>query len=151
MFLLLVVGMISENEVAERKAMHPSRDTVAVAVQISAVDDRVQGVSVDNSRVLVKTTAINKIVQEGKSALPVLVAIMKNENVCFDTFVRCYSACDQILCAQDPGLVVYWSGGVESARTRSGIVRFSNRGLIDEHEFRARVIRDIVDKAKLKE
>src|ERR1700733_10791401 len=69
------------------------------------------GVSIDNSRVVITSKLINRLTQEGLGNLDILINAMKDSTISFDAFVRCYSACDQILRKVDPEIVVYWIGG----------------------------------------
>jgi hypothetical protein len=59
-----------------------------------------------NSHVEIHTTRIDRVVAVGPLTLRPLLVEMRRPDVSLDTFVRCYSACDQILAGG-----VRWHGG----------------------------------------
>jgi hypothetical protein len=105
-----------------------------------------QSLGVNNSRVLVGTPAIDKIVAAGPEMLDTLVQVMKDEKISFDAFTRCYSACDQIFAKFDPEIRVRWYGGCETKRTEEG-TRIFPGGQMDLAKFRREIVKDIVEKA----
>jgi hypothetical protein len=68
-------------------------------------------ISALNSHVEIRTRRVDRVVAVGPLALGPLLAEMRRPDVSVDTFVKCYSACDQIL--QNAGLTscVRWRGG----------------------------------------
>ncbi|MFO0966458.1 MAG: hypothetical protein U0793_12855 [Gemmataceae bacterium] len=101
-----------------------------------------QSISSDNSQVIVNTSGIDKIVKMGPKVVPDLVRIMKCETITFDTFTRCYSACDQILRAIDPKVRVFWTGG-SNLKKIGGVRRIFSGGHEDELGFRRAVVKSI--------
>src|ERR1700722_2504827 len=105
-----------------------------------------QSISSDNSQVIVRTAAIKKITDGGVDNLDVLINAMKTD-ISFDAFVRCYSACDQILQKIYPQQRAYWNGGSQHERIGE-FDRFIPGRIKDEKSFRRRVIEDIEKKRK---
>jgi hypothetical protein len=138
---------VASSEVVQTGERQVSQDDLLRLVEgIVNVDDGTQRIVVENSEVIVTTPAIDHVVKMGHEIIPALVQVMKCDKLSFDTFTRCYSACDQILRKQKADLSVYWSGGCETKRKGRGVDRIFPRGQENEGEFRKRVVDDIVKK-----
>jgi len=111
--------------------------------KITKIDDGKQEIIVFGGSIEVHTTAIDEIVRMGTSALQPLIVAMDNEQIDFDTFARCYAACNQILRSKKVGREVYWSGGCKVEKTARGNGRIAPDGQKNLREFRKRVTEDI--------
>ena len=131
--------------IAHRAVM--SHEAVVVAERIVANDGDAWSFSRNNSHVIIQTANIDAIVANGTSHFPHLVEIMQHHRISFDTFIRCYSACDQILRKIDPSIRVNWTGGAQVTGDL-GEYRVEPDGQQDGPEFRKWVTTDIVAKGK---
>jgi hypothetical protein len=95
-----------------------------------------------NSRIVVNTSGIRKLRKWGVRALPALVVLLRNDELTFDTFVRCYSAAEQILEDADPNIRVPWSGGVEFKPTEDRLY-FEPWGQAQVAEFRRQIAAEV--------
>ncbi len=114
--------------------------------RIVSLDEGPQFISIINSQVVVRTPGIEKVVKMGLAAIPALLDLLRCDDLSFDTFTRCYSACDQILRQKDPKMTVYWQGGCDTKEIRRGVNRLYPWGQIQVAKFRREVRRDIADK-----
>jgi hypothetical protein len=89
-------------------------EVLRIVERITNLDEGSQEIITLNSRVVVKTPTIKEIVAMGPRIIPVIIEVMKCEEISFDTFTRCYSACDQILRQKDPK--------IKSIRSRADLV-----------------------------
>jgi hypothetical protein len=110
--------------------------------------DEFQRISSDASRVVVETPAIRRITAQGPSILDVLISAMKEDMITFDAFVRCYSACDQILLKAGSSERVWWLGNNDE-ELDGRWNRFLPGRIKDVKAFRDKVIGDIITKRKL--
>ena len=101
-------------------------------------------ISSDNSQVVVEAPGIEFVVRKGMRAIPLLIEIMKNDELSFDTFVRCYSSCEQIFRSKDKSIVVKWYGGCDTKETLDRTWQIIPGGQTDDKEFRKEVRDDIV-------
>jgi hypothetical protein len=113
---------------------------------INKLDDANQEIRSENSHLFVDTPAISSIVKKGPSAIPALLLVMKCPDISFDTFARCYSACDQILSKLEPGIELYWTGGSRTKTTHDKRTRIVPGDYLDEQKFRVAVVKDIEEK-----
>jgi hypothetical protein len=128
----------------EKDGMDKAKKLLA---EIRRIDGH-QAYSIDNSQVVVLTPAIKGIVDSGLDSIDVLLLAMKEDSIDFDSFVRCYSACDQILRRKDAKLGVLWYGGCDVQRIQ-GEQRFFPGGQANEKTFRKSVIADAVKKRSI--
>lgn len=145
--MLIVLTISSLNNPDEQHDRDVKKMVKAILKRIVKIDQD-QTIKIDNSQVVIETAEIKRIVESGPSILKYLVLAMKDETITFDTFARCYSACDQILSYLDPKLHVYWTGGGETKKI-DGKTRLFPRGQANEKEFRRYVVEDIHKKASL--
>lgn len=117
---------------------------VSLVEQLCKVDDVNQSIEQNNGRVVVRTKTIDGVVKKGVDVIPYLVAAMRVEELDFDTFVRCYSACDQIIRTKRPDLHTYWDGGCTLVDTPAEIRRVRPGKQRDDGLYRAKVIDSIV-------
>ena len=111
--------------------------------------DGYQEISSENSQVVIVTPAIEAIVDSGPRKLNDLMLAMQIDEISFDAFARCYSACDQIIHAANPDLRVRWYGGSATVKI-NGETRITASGAyLDEIAFRKEVVADIVAKTAL--
>ena len=68
---------------------------------------------------------------------------MVDDQIPFDTFVRPYSACDQILREHGVKERVYWDGGCTIVGDDTGKMRLDHGVQMDMPSFRHRVVMDI--------
>jgi hypothetical protein len=101
-------------------------------------DRGLAGLSVDNSQVLIESRSVGGYVARGTKVIPVVLELMEIEDISFDTFIRCYSICDQILtkAGKKP---VWWQGGATTDKAG----RLIPSGQKNVPEFRSLVIQDI--------
>jgi hypothetical protein len=104
--------------------------------------------SVDNSHIIIRTRSIDRVVACGPRALPALLREMRHPDVSLDTFVRCYSACDQILRKAGLPDPVYWHGGLIDTDKAQGtrIVKLSRLDGFSAG-FRREQVQEIVQRA----
>jgi hypothetical protein len=147
---LAVVSTFDRHLRAEEKMT--KKTLAAIVEQLSGVDDAFQQISIDNSQIIVKTTAIKQLVAEGILIVPLILQIMKENDISFDLFTRCYSVCDQVISPKLHGSSIWWTGGCKQRVTESGVIRLDRGSQIDETDFRKKVIEDIEKKyRKVKE
>jgi len=103
-------------------------------------------ISSRNSRVRIRSPRVRKVVAMGPQVLPYLVEAMRQEEVDFNAFTYCYSACQQILRKVDPEINVFWNGGCDLVEGPSGLTLISPGHRGDVAAFRKRVVDDIVSK-----
>jgi hypothetical protein len=120
------------------------KEMMVILERITRTDEGWQSISVINSQVMIKTPGIEFVVRKGMKAIPLLIEIMKNDELSFDTFARCYSACEQILRSKDKSIIVKWSGGAETKKSHGRTWRILPFGQIDVKSFRKEVRDDIV-------
>lgn len=120
------------------------KEMMVILERITRIDEGSESISSDNSQVVIKTPGIEFVVRKGMRAIPLLIEIMKNEELSFDTFARCYSACEQILRSKDKSIVVKWYGGSDTKETLDHTWRIIRGGQTDDKEFRKEVRDDIV-------
>lgn len=120
------------------------KEMMVILERITRIDEGWQSISVDNSQVMIKTPGIEFVVHKGMRAIPLLIEIMKNDELSFDTFARGYSACEQILRSKDKSIIVKWSGGADTKKTHDRSWRILPFGQIDVKSFRKQVRDDIV-------
>jgi hypothetical protein len=101
--------------------------------------DGANGVEILNSRVVVNTSGIRILRQDGMKSVPALVSLLCRDELSFDTFVRCYSAAEQILKAENPDTEVPWDGGAEIVPTENGGFRLEPRGQMQLRKFRHKI------------
>lgn len=106
-------------------------------------DDKTINYSIRNSVVLIESSGIDQVAEHGYPNIPVLLQIMHDEHISFDTFVRCYSACQAILTPDDSSRATYWDGGAEVVQHSDYEFRFVPNGQIDDATFRHLVTEDI--------
>ncbi len=89
-------------------------DQKQVLVDAIADESQFVSISVDNSVVEIHTNAVDRVVKQGPAIIPALLKKMRMPGINFDTFIRCYSAAEQI--AEKQGLQdqIYWTGGATS-------------------------------------
>jgi hypothetical protein len=124
-----------------------SHEATVLQKRIVANDGDSWSFARDNSHVIIQTANIDDIVANGTSHFPYLIEIMQNQRISCDSFVRCYSACDQILRKIDPGIRVNWTGGAELTGDL-GEYRVEPGRQLDGPEFRKWVTTDIIAKAE---
>lgn len=96
-----------------------------------------------HSRIVVRTESIDRLVLQGPAVVPSIVRVMQPD-IEFDSFVRCYSICDQIIRRELPHTSIWWEGGCSTFRDANGDTRLAPEGQLDLAAFRVAVIRDIV-------
>jgi hypothetical protein len=94
--------------------------------------------AVDNSIVVIQSFGVDRVVAEGPPIVPLLVRRMKEKDVDFDTFIRCYSAAEQIATASGKSEDITWCGG---ASREEG--KFGPGGMPYDDDFRNMVIESI--------
>jgi putative membrane-bound dehydrogenase-like protein len=106
--------------------------------------------SIDNSHIVIKTQLIEDIVETGPRAIPFLLEAMQQPEVTLDTFARCYSCCDQILCNAGFKEGVRWCGGLIKDRESDEGFEIVGCARIDgfSEAFRKEQIEEIVRCAK---
>lgn len=102
---------------------------------------------VDNSEISLHSRGIEKIVKSGARELRDLVRIMKVKKCSFDTFTRCYSACNQIVLKELPGNRVLWYGGCRRKKDSLRGIRIHPR-FQNVSKLRNEVINDVVAKMR---
>jgi hypothetical protein len=131
-------------QLADQKMQGQTKKLLADIIRIEGS----QFFASDNSQVIVKTPAIKEITDQGLPILEVLINAMRDEKIDFDAFLRCYSACDQILRKAGSKRSVWWSGG-SRWEWKDGRQRFVfGFPWTDEQKFRKRVVEDIVEKRR---
>jgi hypothetical protein len=122
----------------------PARNAADYEESVARIDEVTNwgDISIDNGWVCIRSEGVDRVVAEGPAIVPYVLRWMRKPGISFDRFVRCYSACDQILRKVDPSTTVYWNGGAAPAGDwREG--RLEPRFQADNAEFRQRVIADI--------
>jgi hypothetical protein len=103
--------------------------------------------SVDNSHIIFGTPRIKKVVAFGTKVLPALLEEMRRPDVSLDTFVRCYSACDQILRKAGLPEPVDWHGGLIDVEGPGNLVVRTSRLDGFSAKFRRAQIKEIITRA----
>jgi hypothetical protein len=102
-----------------------------------------QQISVDNSRVAIEAIGVDRAVKAGRRVVPALLRKMRQDEVDFDTFVRCYSATLRIAEAEYWNTTPYWYGGAGTPDPFQGEQRLSPGWEAFDKPFRDRVITSI--------
>lgn len=146
--LLLVCSAVGAfaADVLDTRLSHQKQTMLVVETMEKAATGTIRAIDVGNGHVTVQTPGIDSLVQKGKSRIPLLLQIMRCPSISFDTFVRCYSVCDQIVRAELPGRSVYWYGGCSPIRRSGVVVELAPGQQSDTVDFRRRVIEDIEKK-----
>jgi hypothetical protein len=117
-----------------------------VILEMLLTNEGATSVQVTNSRIVIRSSGIDRVAGRGRAVVPNLVRIMKTDELSFDTFVRCFVTCENILHQSRPSASLFWSGGADLERREDGSVRIVPGGQEDERAFRAKVVRDIEEK-----
>jgi len=137
---------------AAAPSQEPSKDEMKGRVTKLLSDivkiDGNQAITIDNSRVEIRTSAIDRITARGFDSVDLLIIAMKDETISFDAFVRCYSACNQILLKVDDELGILWFGGCKITN-KDGESRIAPGWQTDEQSFRHRVVEDAEKKRSI--
>ncbi len=151
---ICVHTMLSSNCVARgdkeiRPATRPAiaNDPLSIAVAIGRVDDGYQELQRINGRIILRTTSIHEVASIGAAAIPALHQIMSNKGMDFDTFARCYAACEEIsenVAPEKPPLL--WYGGADLGKTVVGVWRLEADGQLNVDDFRHEVLKDLEDR-----
>ncbi len=115
----------------------PDSDLKRLVDDIARYDSGEQSVSVENAVVRVKTDAVDRVVAQGPRIVPHLIRRME-ETEDFDTFARCYSACQQIF----SGSRIHWMGGA-TVETVEGVMRVRPAPSLDFPAFKKSVIESV--------
>ena len=102
-----------------------------------------RGCRILNSRAVIDTCGIRQLREEGIEVVPDLVALMRTDELSFDTFTRCYSAAEQILREIKPDLDIGWQGGAKTVGSDSRGFRLVPGGQMDVSGFRKQIADEI--------
>ena len=104
------------------------------------------GVKATNSWISIQSEGIDKVARRGAEVVPSLVRIMETPGISFDTFARCFVACQKILSQKQPEERLYWDGGAD-VKHEGGTFRLYPFGqVLDEKGFRSKVVKSIREK-----
>lgn len=108
-------------------------------------DSHVTLARVDFGSITVDSTGISKVVGMGEVVLPTVLQIMADKKESFDTFVKCYSVCEQILKTRDKELPLFWGGGcaVIDDPVKGSVFAPSGQGNV--RKFRLEVYRTLLE------
>ena len=80
-----------------------------------------ESIAINSNRVTIRSRPIDLVVRAGPQIIPTILKRMKQPDLPFDTFTRCYTAADQIITTANPRIKpVYWSGDMGGGTDGNG-------------------------------
>jgi hypothetical protein len=140
--LTIVAGIFVGNSASASEGRFQKEDLVILETVLRCDGGKVS-VDVNNHRVSIETTGIDRVAKRGNDAVPSLIRLMEASELSFDTFARCYAACQKILENTKPGGHLYWDGGATVERVGEADFRIYPFGQEDQENFRAEVVKDV--------
>lgn len=139
----IIAVLIAATTTGKKALACEAGSAIRIMELIISVDDADQRVFFDNSRVEINTAGIRRVTAHGPKVIPTLIRIMRDDQISFDAFVRCYSAADQVIRSACPDERVYWSGNCRLVTQRLGVHRIAPSTLQDTADFRSSVVASI--------
>jgi hypothetical protein len=115
---------------------------------LRTTDDVGESYGLGGSRVEIESKTRDRIIALGLDAIPSLILIMETKDLSFDTFARCYSACNDIFRKGGDMRGIPFSGSARTKEKANGVKLLAPGGQMDGAQFRNFVLEKIKDRYK---